>query len=69
LNRTCDWVIGTDTSRGAAPGRVHVLESDKNGIFRTVCVARDEATANTIVLAREKSMEVAGHKDLLHKIV
>lgn len=43
-----DWNVGTNTDRDAKPGRVYVLEPDKNGIQQTVCVARDEETAEDI---------------------
>lgn len=47
------WLVGTDTSMGAAAGRVHVLELDETGTFRTVAVARDEETATHITATPE----------------
>lgn len=45
------YTVGTDTSRGAAPGRVHVLRDIGRGPLTTAAVASDPETAQEIARA------------------
>lgn len=45
------YTVGTDTSRGAAPGRVHVLRDIGRGPLTTTAVASDPETAQMIARA------------------
>lgn len=65
-----NWVVGTDTMRGAKPGRVHVLEKETPGtIMRTVATADSENRAAFIVQACNAHAELVAALDCLLTVV